>query len=66
MTKAEKPSVKEELQKIRASRKAKETEVSQNRSKEKISGRKDRPSAGQTRHRQPQKRKRKPKVRGDR
>ena len=42
------------------------SEVSQNRSKEKISGRKDRPSAGQTRHRQPQKRKRKPKVRGDR
>ncbi len=66
MTKAEKPSVKEELQKIRASRKAKETEVSQNRSKEKISAKKDRPSTGQTRHRQPRKRKRKPKLRGDR
>ena len=66
MTKAEKPSVKEELQKIKASRKEKETEASKNRSKEKISGGKDRTSTGQTRHRQPQKRKRKPKSKGDR
>ena len=66
MTKAEKPSVKEELQKIKTSRKEKETEASKNRSKEKISGGKDRTSTGQTRHRQPQKRKRKPKSKGDR
>ena len=61
MTKAEKPSVREELRKIKEGRKEQEADVSP--AKEKSS---DKPPAGKTEHKQPQKRKRKPKSKGAR
>lgn len=64
MTKAEKPSVREELRKIKESRKGQETDVSP--AKEKSSDRAKKPPAGKTEHKQPQKRKRKPKSKGAR
>lgn len=64
MTKAEKPSVREELRKIKESRKGQETDVSP--AKEKSSDRAKKPPAGKTEHKQPQKRKRRPKSKGAR
>ena len=64
MTKAEKPSVREELRKIKESRKEQESDVSPNPAKEKSSVKK--PPTGKTEHKQPQKRKRKPKSKGAR
>ena len=64
MAKAEKPSVREELRKIKESRKEQETDVST--AKEKSSDRAKKPPAGKTEHKQPQKRKRKPKSKGAR
>ena len=64
MTKAEKPSVREELRKIKESRKEQEADVSP--AKEKSSDRAKKPPAGKTEHKQPQKRKRKPKSKGAR
>ena len=64
MTKAEKPSVREELRKIKESRKEQETDVSP--AKEKSSDRAKKPTAGKTEHKQPQKLKRKPKSKGAR
>ena len=64
MTKAQKPSVREELRKIKESRKGQETDVSP--AKEKSSDRAKKPPAGKTEHKQPQKRKRKPKSKGAR
>ena len=64
MTKAEKPSVREELRKIKEGRKEQEVDVSP--TKEKSSDRAKKPPAGKTEHKQPQKRKRKPKSKGAR
>ena len=64
MTKAEKPSVREELRKIKESRKEQEADVSP--AKEKSSDRAKKPPAGKTEHKQPQKRKRRPKSKGAR
>ena len=64
MAKAEKPSVREELRKIKESRKEQEADVSP--AKEKSSDRAKKPTAGKTEHKQPQKRKRKPKSKGAR
>ena len=64
MTKAEKPSVREELRKIKEGRKEQEADVSP--AKEKSSDRAKKPTAGKTEHKQPQKRKRKPKSKGAR
>ena len=64
MTKAQKPSVREELRKIKESRKGQETDVSP--AKEKSSDRAKKLPAGKTEHKQPQKRKRKPKSKGAR
>lgn len=64
MTKSEKPSVREELRKIKESRKEQEADVSP--AKEKSSDRAKKPPAGKTEHKQPQKRKRKPKSKGAR
>ena len=64
MAKAEKPSVREELRKIKESRKEQEADVSP--AKEKSSDRSKKPPAGKTEHKQPQKRKRKPKSKGAR
>ena len=64
MTKSEKPSVREELRKIKESRKEQEADVSP--AKEKSSDRAKKPPAGKTEHKQPQKRKRKPKSKGER
>ena len=64
MAKAEKPSVKEELRKIKESRKEQEAGVSPAR--EKSPDRAKKPPAGKTEHKQPQKRKRKPKSKGAR
>ncbi|MCM0747122.1 PcfB family protein [Clostridioides difficile] len=64
MIKAEKPSVREELRKIKESRKEQESDVSPTPAKEKSSTKK--PPAGKTEHKQPQKRKRKPKSKGAR
>ena len=64
MTKAEKPSVREELWKIKEGRKEQEADVSP--AKEKSSDRAKKPTAGKTEHKQPQKRKRKPKSKGAR
>ncbi len=58
MTKAEKPSVREELRKIKESRK--EQEAAPTLDKEKPSDRAKKPPAGKTEHKQPQ-RKKKPK-----
>ena len=64
MTKAEKPSVREELRKIKESRREQEADVSP--AKEKSSDRAKKPPGGKTEHKQPQKRKRKPKSKGAR
>ncbi|GFI25103.1 hypothetical protein IMSAGC012_00209 [Lachnospiraceae bacterium] len=64
MTKAEKPSVREELRKIKEGRKEQEADISP--AKEKSSDRAKKPTAGKTEHKQPQKRKRKPKSKGAR
>ena len=64
MAKAEKPSVREELRKIKEGRKEQEAGVSP--AKEKSSDRAKKPPAGKTEHKQPQKRKRKPKSKGAR
>ena len=64
MAKAEKPSVREELRKIKESSKEQEADVSP--AKEKSSDRSKKPPAGKTEHKQPQKRKRKPKSKGAR
>ena len=64
MTKAEKPSVREELRKIKESRKEQEADAAP--AKEKSSDRAKKPPAGKTEHKQPQKRKRKPKSKGAR
>ncbi|MXP77101.1 DUF3801 domain-containing protein [Lachnospiraceae bacterium WCA-9-b2] len=64
MAKAEKPSVREELRKIKESRKEQEADVSPAR--EKSPDRAKKPPAGKTEHKQPQKRKRKPKLKGAR
>lgn len=64
MTKTEKPSVREELRKIKESRKEQEADVSP--AKEKSPDRAKKPPAGKTEHKQPQKRKRRPKSKGAR
>ncbi len=64
MAKAEKPSVREELRKIKESRKEQEADVSP--AKEKSPDRAKKPPAGKTEHKQPQKRKRRPKSKGAR
>ena len=64
MTKAEKPSVREELRKIKEGRKEQEADAAP--AKEKSSDRAKKPPAGKTEHKQPQKRKRKPKLKGAR
>ena len=64
MTKAEKPSVREELRKIKEGRKEQEADAAP--AKEKSSDRAKKPPAGKTEHKQPQKRKQKPKSKGAR
>ena len=64
MTKAEKPSVREELRKIKEGRKEQEADAAP--AKEKSSDRAKKPPAGKTEHKQPQKRKWKPKSKGAR
>jgi len=64
MTKAEKPSVREELRKIKESRKEQEADAAP--AKEKCSDRAKKPPTGKTEHKQPQKRKRKSKSKGAR
>ena len=64
MTKAGKPSVREELRKIKEGRKEQEADAAP--AKEKSSDRAKKPPAGKTEHKQPQKRKRKPKSKGAR
>ena len=66
MAKTEKPSVREELRKIKESRKGQEADASPNLDKEKSPDRAKKPPAGKTEHKQPQKRKRKPKSKGAR
>ena len=66
MTKAQKPSVREELRKIKEGRKEQESDVSPNIGKEKSPDRAKKQTAGKTEHKQPQKRKRKPKSKGAR
>ena len=66
IAKAEKPSVREELRKIKESRKEQEADASPNLDKEKSPDRAKKPPAGKTEHKQPQKRKRKPKSKGAR
>ena len=60
MTK-EKPSVREELRKIKESRKEQKADTSSALDKSSASDRAKKPPAGKTEHKQPQKRKRKPK-----
>ena len=60
MTKDEKPSVREELRKIKESRKEQEADAAPTLDKEKSSDRAKKPPAGKTEHKQPQ-RKKKPK-----
>lgn len=64
MTKAEKPSVREELRKIKEGRKEQESGAVPAR--EKSPDRAKKQTAGKTEHKQPQKRKRKPKSKGAR
>ena len=66
MAKTEKPSVREELRKIKESRKEQEADASPNLDKEKSPDRAKKPPAGKTEHKQPQKRKRKLKSKGAR
>jgi hypothetical protein len=65
MTKAEKPSVKEELRKIRESRKEQEADASPV-GREKSSDKAKKPPAGKTEHEQPPKRKKPKKSKGAR
>lgn len=57
MTKNEKPSVREELRKIKESRKEQEADVSPNVGRDKTSDRAKKPPAGKTEHKQPQRKK---------
>ena len=57
MTKAEKPSVREELRKIKESRKEQEADASPTFNKEKSSDRAKKQPTGQTKHKQPQRKK---------
>ena len=57
MTKDEKPSVREELRKIKESRKEQETDASPTLDKEKSSDRAKKPPAGKTEHKQPKRKK---------
>ena len=57
MTKVEKPSVREELRKIKESRKEQEADSSPTFNKEKSSDRAKKQPAGQTKHKQPQRKK---------
>ena len=57
MTKDEKPSVREELRKIKESRKEQEADASPTLDKEKSSDRAKKPPAGKTEHKQPQRKK---------
>ena len=57
MTKAEKPSVREELRKIKESRKEQDADASPTCNKEKSSDRAKKQPAGQTKHKQPQRKK---------
>ncbi|MCM1224646.1 MAG: hypothetical protein NC548_60385, partial [Lachnospiraceae bacterium] len=57
MTKAQKPSVREELRKIKEGRKEQELDVSPNPEKEKSPDRAKKPPAGKTEHKQPQRKK---------
>lgn len=66
MAKAEKPSVREELRKIKEGRKEQEADASPNLDKEKSPDRAKKLPAGKTEHKQPQKRKRRPKSKGER
>ena len=59
MTKDEKPSVREELRKIKESRKEQEADASPTLDKEKSPNRAK--PAGKTEHKQPQRKKKKPK-----
>lgn len=61
MTKAEKPSVREELRKIKESRKEQEADASPTLDKDKSSDKAKKPTAGKTEHKQLQRKKRKPK-----
>lgn len=61
MTKDEKPSVREELRKIKESRREQEADASPALDKEKSPDRAKKPPAGKTEHKQPQRKKRKPK-----
>ena len=57
MTKSEKPSVREELRKIKESQKEQEADASPTPTKEKSSDRAKKPPAGKTEHKQPQRKK---------
>lgn len=61
MTKDGKPSVREELRKIKESRKEQEADASPTLDKEKSSDRAKKQPAGKTEHKQPQRKKKKPK-----
>ena len=61
MTKTEKPSVREELRKIKESRKEKEAETSPSLDKSSASDKAKKSPAGKTEHKQPPRRKKKPK-----
>ena len=61
MTKDEKPSVREELRKIKESRKEQEADASPTLDKEKSPDKAKKPPAGKTEHKQPQRKKKKPK-----
>jgi len=61
MTKDGKPSVREELRKIKESRKEQEADASPTLDKEKSPDRAKKPPAGKTEHKQPQRKKKKPK-----
>ena len=61
MTKDGKPSVREELRKIKESRKEQEADASPTLGKEKSSDRAKKQPAGKTEHKQPQMKKKKPK-----
>ena len=66
MTKTEKPSVKEELRKIRESRKEQETDASPAQGREKSSDKAKKQPARKTEHKQPPKRKKPKKSKGAR
>lgn len=65
MTKVEKPSVREELRKIKESRKEQEADASPTVGKDKSSD-KAKPATGKTEHKQPQRKKKKSKTKGTR